>query len=121
MKTIVKDALIGATAIAAIIGVAATLTAPAQADATGARTELGYSLALLQAFPVLSVHGQDNGLCQAESAELTADHYAHVAPGRYRYHVVSEHGHQDCLIGRHAATKVFPVIIDFLREGAADA
>ena len=48
MKTIVKSALIGATAIAAIIGVTATLTAPAQADATGARTELGYSLALLQ-------------------------------------------------------------------------
>lgn len=80
--------------------------------------DLSKSLALLQAFPVLSVHGQDNGLCQAESAELTADHYAHVAPGRYRYHVVSEHGHQDCLIGRHAATKVFPVIIDFLREGS---
>jgi len=83
--------------------------------------DLSKSLALLQAFPVLSVHGQDNGLCQAESGELTADHYAHVAPGRYRYHVVSEHGHQDCLIGRHAATKVFPVIIEFLREGAADA
>ena len=48
MKTIVKSALIGATAIAAVIGVTATLTAPAQADATGARTELGYSLALLQ-------------------------------------------------------------------------
>jgi tetratricopeptide (TPR) repeat protein len=48
MKTIVKSALIGATAIAAVIAVIATLTAPAQADATGARTELGYSLALLQ-------------------------------------------------------------------------
>jgi len=48
MKTIVKSALIGATAIAAVIGVTATLAAPAQADATGARTELGYSLALLQ-------------------------------------------------------------------------
>ncbi len=48
MKTIVKSALIGATAIAAVIAVTATLTAPAQADATGARTELGYSLALLQ-------------------------------------------------------------------------
>ncbi|MEJ5999632.1 alpha/beta fold hydrolase [Paucibacter soli] len=84
--------------------------------------DLSKSLALLQAFPVLSVHGQDNGLCQAESGELTADLYAHVAPGRYRYVVVPEHGHQDCLIGRHAATKVFPAIIEFLKqEGAADA
>jgi len=48
MKTFVKGALIGATAAAGVVGVTATLTAPAQADATGARTELGYSLALLQ-------------------------------------------------------------------------
>jgi predicted Zn-dependent protease len=48
MKTIVKSTLIGATAIAAVIAVTATLTAPAQADAPGARAELGYSLALLQ-------------------------------------------------------------------------
>jgi len=78
--------------------------------------DLAKSLALLQAFPVLSVHGQDNGLCQAESGELTADHYEHVAPGRYRFHVVPGHGHQDCLIGRHAATLVFPEILRFLRE-----
>lgn len=78
--------------------------------------DLSKSLALLQAFPVLSVHGQDNGLCQAESGELTADHYEHVAPGRYRFHIVRGHGHQDCLIGRHAPTRVFPVILRFLRE-----
>lgn len=78
--------------------------------------DLAKSLALLQSFKVLSVHGQDNGLCQAESGELTQDHFEHVGPGRYRFHVVPGHGHQDCLIGRHAATLVFPKIIQFLRE-----
>ena len=79
--------------------------------------DMAKSLAQLQAFPVLSVHGQDNGLCQAESGELTADLYEQIAPGRYKHIVVPEHGHQDCLIGRDLATKVFPPIIAFLREG----
>jgi len=74
------------------------------------------TLALLQSFKVMSVHGQDNGLCQSESGEITADLYRQVAPGRYRYEVINEHGHQDCLIGRHAGTRVFPKIIKFLRE-----
>ncbi|MCX2860496.1 alpha/beta fold hydrolase [Paucibacter sp. PLA-PC-4] len=78
--------------------------------------DMAKSLALLQAFPVLSVHGQDNGLCQSESGELTADLYQHLAPGRYRYRMIAGHGHQDCLIGRHAGTQVFPHIIAFLKE-----
>ncbi|QPF72053.1 alpha/beta fold hydrolase [Roseateles sp. DAIF2] len=79
--------------------------------------DMAKSLAQLQAFPVLSVHGQDNGLCQAESGELTRDLYERVAPGRYRHVVVPEHGHQDCLIGRDLETKVFPAVIAFLQEG----
>ncbi|HEX2013084.1 MAG TPA: alpha/beta fold hydrolase, partial [Roseateles sp.] len=78
--------------------------------------DMAKSLAQLQAFPVLSVHGQDNGLCQAESGALTADLYERVAPGRYKHFVVPGHGHQDCLIGRNLATKVFPTIIAFLQE-----
>jgi hypothetical protein len=78
--------------------------------------DMAKSLAQLQAFRVLSVHGQDNGLCQAESGELTADLYEQVAPGRYERFVVPGHGHQDCLIGRHLATRVFPRIIGFLSE-----
>lgn len=79
--------------------------------------DMAKTLAQLQQFPVLSVHGQDNGLCQAESAELTADLYEQVAPGRYRFRVIAEHGHQDCLIGRHIEQRVFPHIIGFLKEG----
>ncbi len=47
MKNIVKTALIGTTAIGAMAGIALGLIAPAHADAASARTELGYSLALL--------------------------------------------------------------------------
>ncbi|MCV2422293.1 GMC family oxidoreductase N-terminal domain-containing protein [Paucibacter sp. DJ2R-2] len=79
--------------------------------------DMAKTLAHLQQFPVLSIHGQDNGLCQAESAELTADLYEQVAPGRYRFRVIAEHGHQDCLIGRHIEQRVFPHIIGFLKEG----
>ena len=88
-------------------------------DWQGASTyldSLAKSLALLQAFPVLSLHGLENGLCSAESAELLADHYQQAAPGRYRYQIIAGHGHQDCLIGRHIATHVFPHVLRFLRE-----
>lgn len=77
---------------------------------------LAKSLALLKAFPVMSLHGEDNGLCSADSAELLKDYYDQAAPGRYRYRVIAGHGHQDCLIGRHVATQVFPHVLAFLAE-----
>ncbi|MFG6448739.1 alpha/beta fold hydrolase [Roseateles sp. BYS180W] len=76
----------------------------------------GKSLALLQAFPVLSVHGQDNGLCLADSAAWLHAHWEPLAPGRYQRLVVPGHGHQDCLIGRHIAPQVFAHIERFLQE-----
>lgn len=80
---------------------------------------LAKSLELLKAFPVLSLHGEDNGLCSADSAELLKDYYEQAAPGRYRYRVITGHGHQDCLIGRHVATQVFPHVLAFLAEEAS--
>ncbi|SEK76673.1 Choline dehydrogenase [Roseateles sp. YR242] len=77
---------------------------------------LAKSLALLDDFPVLSLHGEDNGLCSAESAELLKDYYDQAAPGRYRYRIIAGHGHQDCLIGRDIATRVFPAVLAFLAE-----
>ena len=73
--------------------------------------------AMLERFPVMSVHGEDNGLCVAESGELLKDFYEQIAPGRYRYLIVPGHGHQDCLIGRDIAERVFPEVIKFLKEG----
>ncbi|WP_141101016.1 alpha/beta fold hydrolase [Roseateles aquatilis] len=83
---------------------------------------LAKSLALLKAFPVLSLHGEDNGLCSADSAELLKDYYDQAAPGRYHYRVIAGHGHQDCLIGRDIATRVFPFVLAFLEDDVdADA
>ncbi len=77
---------------------------------------LAKSLALLSAFPVLSLHGEDNGLCSAESAELLKDYYDQAMPDRYRYRIIAGHGHQDCLIGRDIQTRVFPAVLQFLAE-----
>ncbi len=77
---------------------------------------LAKSLSLLASFPVLSLHGEDNGLCSADSAELLKDYYDQAAPRRYRYRVIAGHGHQDCLIGRHIESKVFPHVLAFLAE-----
>lgn len=82
---------------------------------------LAKSLELLQRFPVLSLHGEDNGLCSAESGELLKDHYEQAAPGRYSYRIIPGHGHQDCLIGRHIRQRVFPHVLAFLRDPPAAA
>lgn len=79
--------------------------------------DAGRLAAMLQRFPVMSIHGEDNGLCVAESGELLKDFYEQIAPGRYRYLIVPGHGHQDCLIGRDIAKLVFPEVIKFLKEG----
>ncbi|MBA4340720.1 MAG: hypothetical protein C0423_01060 [Methylibium sp.] len=78
--------------------------------------DMAKTLAQLQAFPVLSIHGQDNGLCQAESGELLQDLYEQIAPGRYRYKIIHGHGHQDCLIGHDIREKVFVHVLQFLFE-----
>ena len=48
MKTVIKSALIGATALAAIAGIALSVTAPARADASDAKSALVRSLGLLK-------------------------------------------------------------------------
>jgi hypothetical protein len=100
-------------------------------------------------FPLMSLHGADNGLADVGTLELLRERYAgagisHIAcPGAPGGHArsadearatiaraqrvlaagtpsfiswkVAGHGHQDCLIGRHAA-EVNGVIADFLRR-----
>lgn len=61
----------------------------------------------------LSIHGEENGLADIKSLEVlqSAMRFAGVP---YESALVPEHGHQDCLIGRHAATRVFPLVTGFL-------
>lgn len=70
----------------------------------------------LEKFPVLSVHGELNGLCEAESGEMLHDLYAQGAPGRHEFRIIAGHGHQDCLIGRDIEDRVFRHVIEFLRR-----
>ncbi|MGM9513177.1 alpha/beta fold hydrolase [Roseateles sp. DB2] len=78
--------------------------------------DLRKAFAQLAKFPVLSVHGELNGLCEAESGELLHDLYAQGAPGRHEFRIIAGHGHQDCLIGHDIEHKVFRHIIEFLRR-----
>lgn len=78
--------------------------------------DLRKAFAQLAKFPVLSVHGELNGLCEAESGELLHDLYAQGAPGRHEFRIIAGHGHQDCLIGRDIEHTVFRHIIEFLRR-----
>lgn len=70
----------------------------------------------LEKFPVLSVHGELNGLCEPESGEMLHDLYAQGAPGRHEFRIIAGHGHQDCLIGHDIEDRVFRHIIEFLRR-----
>ncbi|MBB2487087.1 alpha/beta fold hydrolase [Mitsuaria sp. WAJ17] len=78
--------------------------------------DLRKAFAQLAKFPVLSLHGELNGLCEPESGELLHDLYAQGAPGRHEFRVIAGHGHQDCLIGHDIEHTVFRHVIEFLRR-----
>jgi cholesterol oxidase len=77
--------------------------------------DVSKTLAMLRAFPILSIHGQHNGLCDADSALWMAEHFNAIEPGRFRFHIVPGHGHQDCLVGRDAKNQVFRPVVDFFK------
>ncbi len=78
--------------------------------------DLRKAFAQLAKFPVLSLHGELNGLCEPESGELLHDLYAQGAPGRHEFRLIVGHGHQDCLIGHDIEQAVFRHVIEFLRR-----
>ncbi len=71
-------------------------------------------------FPVMSVHGADNGLVDWTTLvlmhRLMLDARARGRTDPYVRKLIRGHGHQDCLIGRDAATAVFPAIARFLES-----
>lgn len=64
-------------------------------------------------FPTLYVHGEDNGLTDVNSVWLVEDVLRDDAGLQVWTETIERHGHQDCLIGRHAA-KAFGKIASFL-------
>ena len=57
----------------------------------------------------VSIHGCENGLVDVKTVEAMRSQMAHAGI-HYRAIEIPGYGHQDCLIGRHAARDVFPHI-----------
>ena len=74
------------------------------------------SAALARAWPrfgTLSIHGQDNGLVHPKTLEAMQAQM-HRAGIPYEARLLEGFGHQDCLVGIEAGSKVFPAISQFL-------
>jgi cholesterol oxidase len=68
------------------------------------------------ALPITYVHGERNRCFLPESTQATFDALvAANGAALYRRSVVPGYGDVDCLIGKHAAREVFPLILDHLR------
>lgn len=63
----------------------------------------------------LCVHGADNGLADVATLDLFQRHMERAGV-RIERHEVAGYGHQDCLIGRHAARDVFAPVCRFLEQ-----
>lgn len=67
--------------------------------------------------PVLFVAGQDNALFLDANVDCHRRLEA-LVPGRHSLAVIPGYGHADVIIGKHAASDVFPRFIDWLRRHA---
>lgn len=96
-------------------------------------------------FPVCFIHGVENEVFHRNTSRRSFDLLAsvfwtrelariweHHPERRYQYaayttgrrlriHEIPGHGHQDCIIGRHASAEVYPKIADFLLEAKDEA
>jgi choline dehydrogenase-like flavoprotein len=71
-------------------------------------------------FPVLTLHGEENGLADVATANYMLELQLQRILPNLRVERIPGHGHQDCLIGIHAETVVFPRISSFL-DAASDS
>lgn len=68
---------------------------------------------------VMSFHGVDNGLSDIRGLYRFRDFVHRLGPAcadKYTIHPIADHGHQDCLIGIHARSLVFPLLDRFFQE-----
>jgi cholesterol oxidase len=67
--------------------------------------------------PVLSLHGDENGLVDVSTAHYMNELFSQMGDGVQRTAEVLEgFGHQDTLIGEGAEKRVFPKIVEFLQQ-----
>lgn len=76
---------------------------------------------VLQRTPVMGIHGRDNALSSVTGLlrfRALVDELGPDLAARFTHHIIEGHGHQDCLIGVHAPTAVFPLVLDFFQREA---
>jgi cholesterol oxidase len=71
-------------------------------------------------FPTLSIHGEDNGLADIATLKRMRG-VMRDAGCNFTSKRIPGFGHQDCWIGKDAATHVFQPILDFLNQESASA
>ncbi|MGN7760287.1 GMC family oxidoreductase N-terminal domain-containing protein [Paenibacillus sp. 22594] len=69
------------------------------------------------AVPITFIHGEANQVNTPEGTRLTYDQLSeHNDPSLYKYHVIANYGHIDCLFGKHAVRDVYPLIAEHLEN-----
>ncbi|HEX5354754.1 MAG TPA: GMC family oxidoreductase N-terminal domain-containing protein [Aquabacterium sp.] len=71
---------------------------------------------------MMSVHGEENGLADIRGLHDFHEYVTGIDPSfasKYQIEPIAGLGHQDCLIGRNAPVKVFPLVADFFNQAAS--
>lgn len=69
-------------------------------------------------FPVLSVHGEDNGLADVSTVDRMKQILGDDAGRHFESHIIDDAGHQDCLIG-HARHEMADKMLEFFDDESA--
>ena len=110
--------LLGETSVAVFVHLAAMVRRGHAIDVRGEDVYLPRLERL--AFPIAFVHGLLNGVFSPEGTLRTYEKLVARNGARlYERHLVPNYGHLDCLIGRNAATDVFPKLYAHLERTAA--
>ena len=92
--------------------------APTNKEGDSVYLRPGRLIQVLEKLPIMSIHGEDNGLSDVSGAHEFKAYLASCdaqLAAKYQIHVIPGHGHQDCLIGHRAPEQVFPHILAFFQ------
>jgi len=111
--------LLGDAAVLPFVQMTRAIRSGRIADAQGRDVYLADAARWLR-LPITFVHGSDNRTLHEGSTRLTFEHLvSRNGPAMYRHHVAEGFGHMDCLIGRDASKRVYPLIGEHLDRVAA--
>ncbi len=109
--------LFGVASVSAFEHLAAMVRAKQLVDAKGNDVYLSHPERL--AIPLRIIHGAENACFDPAGTEKTFEWLrTHNDPRLYSRVVIPNFGHIDCIFGQHAATEVFPYILEHLEAHA---